>query len=119
MIWGKGFVKEGKVGCKDGQMLLGEDELFYVLVIVNIMENVKKVVEQIRNILKQGIEILEDQNDLWKMQFWELVCLNGIFWEDDNRILRFWQSLEICSIINIIVCIKCGGVGYIVLDCKF
>lgn len=47
MIRGKGLVKEGKVGRKDGQMLLGEDEFFYVLVIVNTMENVKKVVEQV------------------------------------------------------------------------
>ncbi|VFV17730.1 zfm1 protein alternatively spliced product [Lynx pardinus] len=28
VIWGKGSVKEGKVGCKDGQMLPKEDEPF-------------------------------------------------------------------------------------------
>lgn len=40
---------------------------------------------QIRNILKQGIETPEDQNDLRKMQLRELARLNGTLREDDNR----------------------------------
>ncbi|XP_010002794.1 PREDICTED: splicing factor 1, partial [Chaetura pelagica] len=80
MIRGKGSVKEGKVGRKDGQMLPGEDEqlpdpflpLFHPK-------------NQIRNILKQGIETPEDQNDLRKMQLRELARLNGTLREDDNR----------------------------------
>ncbi|MEQ2197308.1 Splicing factor 1, partial [Xenoophorus captivus] len=39
---GKGSVKEGKVGRKDGQMLPGEDEPLHALVTANTMENVKK-----------------------------------------------------------------------------
>lgn len=116
MIRGKGSVKEGKVGRKDGQMLPGEDEPLHALVTANTMENVKKAVEQvrqperqplarkssggssalcncncplhlhqIRNILKQGIETPEDQNDLRKMQLRELARLNGTLREDDNR----------------------------------
>ncbi|NWX51722.1 SF01 factor, partial [Steatornis caripensis] len=84
MIRGKGSVKEGKVGRKDGQMLPGEDEPLHALVTANTMENVKKAVEQ-RNILKQGIETPEDQNDLRKMQLRELARLNGTLREDDNR----------------------------------
>ncbi|NXA17995.1 SF01 factor, partial [Ibidorhyncha struthersii] len=73
MIRGKGSVKEGKVGRKDGQMLPGEDEPLHAL---------------IRNILKQGIETPEDQNDLRKMQLRELARLNGTLREDDNRSAR-------------------------------
>lgn len=47
MIRGKGSVKEGKVGRKDGQMLPGEDEPLHALVTANTMENVKKAVEQV------------------------------------------------------------------------
>ena len=46
---------------------------------------VKNVCPQIRNILKQGIETPEDQNDLRKMQLRELARLNGTLREDDNR----------------------------------
>ncbi|TRY66677.1 hypothetical protein DNTS_008007 [Danionella cerebrum] len=116
MIRGKGSVKEGKVGRKDGQMLPGEDEPLHALVTANTMENVKKA---IRNILKQGIETPEDQNDLRKMQLRELARLNGTLREDDNRILRPWQSTEPRSITNTTVCTKCGGAGHISSDCKF
>ncbi|XP_059574412.1 splicing factor 1 isoform X4 [Alligator mississippiensis] len=119
MIRGKGSVKEGKVGRKDGQMLPGEDEPLHALVTANTMENVKKAVEQIRNILKQGIETPEDQNDLRKMQLRELARLNGTLREDDNRILRPWQSAETRSITNTTLCTKCGGAGHIASDCKF
>lgn len=47
MIRGKGSVKEGKVGRKDGQMLPGEDEPLHALVTANTMDNVKKAVEQV------------------------------------------------------------------------
>ncbi|KAL2079040.1 hypothetical protein ACEWY4_024784 [Coilia grayii] len=119
MIRGKGSVKEGKVGRKDGQMLPGEDEPLHALVTANTMENVKKAVEQIRNILKQGIETPEDQNDLRKMQLRELARLNGTLREDDNRILRPWQSAEQRSVTNTTLCTKCGGAGHISSDCKF
>uniref|UniRef100_A0A8C6TM42 Branchpoint-bridging protein n=1 Tax=Neogobius melanostomus TaxID=47308 RepID=A0A8C6TM42_9GOBI len=119
MIRGKGSVKEGKVGRKDGQMLPGEDEPLHALVTANTMENVKKAVEQIRNILKQGIETPEDQNDLRKMQLRELARLNGTLREDDNRILRPWQNAEPRSITNTTLCTKCGGAGHISSDCKY
>lgn len=47
MIRGKGSVKEGKVGRKDGQISAGEDEPLHALVTANTMENVKKAVEQV------------------------------------------------------------------------
>ena len=51
MIRGKGSVKEGKVGRKDGQPLPGEDEPLHALVTANNAESVKKAVIQVR---KQG-----------------------------------------------------------------
>lgn len=45
----------------------------------------RQISVQIRNILKQGIETPEDQNDLRKMQLRELARLNGTLREDDNR----------------------------------
>ncbi|KAM9302270.1 splicing factor 1 [Gastrophryne carolinensis] len=119
MIRGKGSVKEGKVARKDGQTLPGEDEPLHALVTANTMENVKKAVDQIRNILKQGIETPEDQNDLRKMQLRELARLNGTLREDDNRILRPWQSTETRTVTNTTLCTKCGGAGHIASDCKF
>lgn len=55
MIRGKGSVKEGKVGRKDGQMLPGEDEPLHALVTANTMENVKKAVEQVREPERQSL----------------------------------------------------------------
>ncbi|KFU94799.1 Splicing factor 1, partial [Chaetura pelagica] len=93
MIRGKGSVKEGKVGRKDGQMLPGEDEAFWVPFTSRLPGEqlpdpflpLFHPKNQIRNILKQGIETPEDQNDLRKMQLRELARLNGTLREDDNR----------------------------------
>ncbi|CAN8196727.1 unnamed protein product [Coccothraustes coccothraustes] len=99
-------------------MLPEEDEALHALITANTMENVKKAVEQIRNIPKQGIEILKDHINLCKMQLRELARLNGTLW-DDNRILRPWRSTEPCSITNSTVCTKCGGAGHVASDCRF
>jgi hypothetical protein len=45
---GKGSVKEGKIGRKDGQPLPGEDEPLHAYVTANNPENVKKAVEKVR-----------------------------------------------------------------------
>ncbi len=58
MIRGKGSVKEGKVGRKDGQMLPGEDEPLHALVTANTMENVKKAVEQVSLLFNASSSLL-------------------------------------------------------------
>lgn len=50
IIRGKGSVKEGKVGRKDGQPLPGEDEPLHAYVTANNPECVKKAVDKV-NIL--------------------------------------------------------------------
>lgn len=52
IIRGKGSVKEGKIGRKDGQPLPGEDEPLHAYVTANNPENVKKAVEKVIYILQ-------------------------------------------------------------------
>lgn len=77
MIRGKGSVKEGKVGRKDGQMLPGEDEPLHALVTANTMENVKKAVEQVSS-----------------APFLQCICLSvkGVQFKDQT-LLRFSVAL--------------------------
>lgn len=48
IIRGKGSVKEGKVGRKDGHPLPGEDEPLHAYVTANNPECVKKAVDKVR-----------------------------------------------------------------------
>lgn len=47
IIRGKGSVKEGKVGRKDGQPLPGEDEPLHAYVTASHPESVKKAVDRV------------------------------------------------------------------------
>lgn len=49
IIRGKGSVKEGKVGRKDGQPLPGEDEPLHAYVTANNPECVKKAVDKVQS----------------------------------------------------------------------
>ncbi|XP_041467707.1 splicing factor 1-like isoform X1 [Lytechinus variegatus] len=126
MIRGKGSVKEGKVGRKDGQPLPGEDEPLHALVTANNAESVKKAVIQIQEIIKQGIETPEGQNDLRRMQLRELARLNGTLRDEDmlrcsncgSTEHRTWQCTEKQNITNNILCSLCGSAGHIAADCR-
>lgn len=50
IIRGKGSVKEGKVGRKDGQPLPGENEPLHAYVTANNPEYVKKAVDKVKNL---------------------------------------------------------------------
>lgn len=47
IIRGKGSVKEGKIGRKDGQPLPGEDEPLHAYITANDPENVKNAVQKV------------------------------------------------------------------------
>lgn len=49
IIRGKGSVKEGKVGRKDGQPLPGEDEPLHAYITATNPEHVKKAVERVNS----------------------------------------------------------------------
>lgn len=68
IIRGKGSVKEGKVGRKDGQPLPGEDEPLHAYVTAPDAESVSKAVRKIRDVIRQGVEVPEGSNELRKMQ---------------------------------------------------
>ncbi|KOB75877.1 Splicing factor 1 [Operophtera brumata] len=77
IIRGKGSVKEGKVGRKDGQPLPGEDEPLHAYITATNADAVKKAVDKIKEVIRQGVEVPEGQNDLRRMQLRELAQLNG------------------------------------------
>jgi len=126
IIRGKGSVKEGKVGRKDGQPLPGEDEPLHAFITANNLESVKKAVDKIKEVIKQGIEVPEGSNDLRRMQLRELAQLNGTLRETDGPRCTNCGSTDhksfMCpdkpNVTNNIVCSACGSAGHISKDCK-
>lgn len=118
IIRGKGSIKEGKVGRSDGQPLPGQDEPLHAYITANNPENVKSAAEKIKDIIRQGIEVPEGQNDLRRHQLRELALLNGTLRETDglSKLRQMAQANTIVT--NNIVCTMCGGAGHIAQDCK-
>ncbi|XP_067945526.1 splicing factor 1-like isoform X2 [Watersipora subatra] len=118
IIRGKGSVKEGKIGRKDGQPLPGEDEPLHAYITANDPANVKIAVARIHEIIKEGIEVPEEKNDLRKQQLRELALLNGTLRDNDSGLQKLRQIAEAETIItNQIICNKCGAAGHIARDC--
>ena len=125
IIRGKGSVKEGKVGRKDGQPLPGEDEPLHAYVTSTNPESVKKAVEKIKQIIKEAVDVPEGQNDLRRHQLRELALLNGTLREGDGPRCsncggsdhKSWQCQDKPNVTNNVVCSTCGGVGHIAKDC--
>lgn len=121
IIRGKGSVKEGKVGRKDGQPLPGEDEPLHAFITAANPESVKKAVDKIKEVIRQGIEVPEGHNDLRRMQLRELAQLNGTLRESDcprcsncgSTEHKSWLCPDKPNVTNNIVCSACGGAGHI------
>lgn len=125
IIRGKGSVKEGKSNRADGQPSLLEDEPLHALVTGTTSEQVKIAVDRIKEIVRQGIEVPENQNNLRRTQLRQLAMLNGTLRENDSRCNncgssthKSWQCPERPNITNRINCTNCGGVGHLLRDCK-
>ncbi|XP_055585088.1 splicing factor 1 [Uranotaenia lowii] len=126
IIRGKGSVKEGKVGRKDGQPLPGEDEPLHAFITASNPESVKKAVDRIKDVIRQGIEVPEGHNDLRRMQLRELAQLNGTLREMDgprctncgSNEHKTWLCPDKPNITNTTVCSSCGGAGHIAKDCR-
>lgn len=126
IIRGKGSVKEGKVGRKDGQPLPGEDEPLHAFITAGTPESVQKAVDKIKEVIRQGIEVPEGCNDLRRMQLRELAQLNGTLRETDGMRCsncgssehKSWLCPDKPNVTNNIVCSACGGAGHIAKDCK-
>lgn len=126
IIRGKGSVKEGKVGRKDGQPLPGEDEPLHAYITATNADCVKKAVEKIKEVIRQGVEVPEGQNDLRRMQLRELAQLNGTLRESDAPRCancsaadhKTWLCPDKPNVTGSIVCSSCGGAGHIARDCR-
>lgn len=115
IIRGKGSVKEGKSSRKDGQPMMGEDEPLHALVTGTTQDQVDKAVGRIKEIVRQGVEVPEDQNDLRRTQLRELAMLNGTL--RDTSTLKTWQN-STHNITNSLICCNCGGAGHLARDCR-
>ncbi|XKL67001.1 hypothetical protein PGB90_010421 [Kerria lacca] len=126
IIRGKGSVKEGKVGRKDGQPLPGENEPLHAYVTANNPEYVKKAVDKIKEIIRQGVEVPEGQNDLRRQQLRELALLNGTLRENDGVRCtncgatdhKSWACPDKPNVTMNVLCTICGGAGHLSKDCK-
>ncbi|CAK1543727.1 unnamed protein product [Leptosia nina] len=126
IIRGKGSVKEGKVGRKDGQPLPGEDEPLHAYITATSADCVKKAVEKIKEVIRQGVEVPEGQNDLRRMQLRELAQLNGTLRETEGPRCancsaadhKTWLCPDKPNVTSAIVCSSCGGAGHIARDCR-
>ena len=81
IIRGKGSVKEGKVGRKDGLPMPGEDEPLHALISSQNPDSVQRAAKSIKEIIRQGVEIPDSMNELRKSQLRELALLNGTLME--------------------------------------
>lgn len=90
------------------------------------MDAVKKAVERIHEIIRQGVEVPEGQNDLRRNQLRELALLNGTLRENDGPRCtncgasdhKSWLCPDKPNVTNNIVCSSCGGAGHIARDCR-
>ncbi|TPP59433.1 Splicing factor 1 [Fasciola gigantica] len=118
IIRGKGSVKEGKLGRRDGLPMPGEDEPLHAFVSAPTAEAVQKAVKKINEIIRQGIEVPESQNDLRRAQLRELALLNGTLREHEGLMkLRAMAEAQTIAT-NKIHCGICGGAGHLSQDCK-
>ncbi|GAU90861.1 hypothetical protein RvY_03221 [Ramazzottius varieornatus] len=126
IIRGKGSVKEGKIGKPNRDPLPGEDEPLHAYITGQSIEYVRGAVIKIRQILAEGIEVPEHQNDLRKQQLRELALLNGTLRDDlgprcsncGSTAHRTWNCPDKPNVTHTIICNRCNGVGHIAKDCK-
>ncbi|RVE39743.1 hypothetical protein evm_015607, partial [Chilo suppressalis] len=80
----------------------------------------------IKEVIRQGVEVPEGQNDLRRMQLRELAQLNGTLREHDAQRCanctatdhKTWLCPDKPNVTNSIVCSSCGGAGHIARDCR-
>lgn len=94
--------------------------------VVVLLINVFPPLFQIKEIIRQGVEVPEGQNDLRRMQLRELALLNGTLRENDGprctncggTTHRSWQCPDKPNITNSVICSNCGSAGHIAKDCR-
>ncbi|KHJ41481.1 KH domain protein [Trichuris suis] len=129
IIRGKGSVKEGKIGKREGPMP-GEDEPLHAYITASDAESLQSAVERITSIIQQALEVPESQNELRKLQLRELALLNGTLRGDELALATYkcsncgasthksWECPDRPNVTANIFCALCGNAGHIARDCK-
>lgn len=123
-IRGKGSVKEGARGRRDGKPLEGEDEPLHVLITGESQESVDVAAKMIEEML---VVIDDDKNIHKQQQLRELALLNGTLLEDQycplcaekgHRAFECPTRFSTKSSAVKIKCLYCGETSHASRDCK-
>ncbi|KAI6210128.1 Branchpoint-bridging protein [Aphelenchoides besseyi] len=128
IIRGKGSVKEGKLGRREGPMP-GENEPLHAFVTGPDRDIIKKACAKITEIINAALLIPDGQNELRKLQLRELAVLNGTLRPEDimNAVRcsncgsdqhKTWECPDAPNVTANIICTLCGNAGHIARDCK-
>ncbi|KAI1714174.1 splicing factor 1 helix-hairpin domain-containing protein [Ditylenchus destructor] len=128
IIRGKGSVKEGKLGRREGP-LPGENEPLHAYITGTDHATIKKGCEKIREIINAALMIPDGQNELRKLQLRELAVLNGTLRPEDllggtrcsncgSDQHKTWECPDAPNVTANVICTACGGAGHIAKDCK-
>eukprot|EP00979_Chaetoceros_neogracilis_P016901 scaffold10163_cov270-Chaetoceros_neogracile.AAC.9 len=123
-IRGKGSVKEGARGRRDGKLMEGDNEPLHVVVTGDNQENVDKAAQMVTDML---IVIDDDKNVHKQAQLRELALLNGTLKEDEycslcaekgHRAFECPKRFSMSKPGLEVKCAICGDTSHPTRDCK-
>jgi len=128
IIRGKGSIKEGKLGRREGP-LPGENEPLHAFITGPDKATIQRACTRITEIINAALMIPDGQNELRKLQLRELAVLNGTLRPEDilnnarcsncgSDQHKSWECPDAPNVTANITCSVCGGGGHLARDCK-